>query len=199
MFTGIITHIGIITRIDKKGDWRIEVEASGFTTGLQLGASVALNGVCLTIIRKSKNGFVVQVSKETLARTTLGSWKKGTRINLERALRMGDELGGHFVSGHVDGMAVLKKKKKVGDSFKLTFSAPKRLGQFIAEKGSVTIDGVSLTVNETTRKGFAVNVIPHTLTATTLGGRKAGDAVNLEVDVIARYIVSIQGKKSKRV
>jgi riboflavin synthase len=189
MFTGIITHIGTIERIEKKGDWIFTIAtAAFFMKRLAIGASVCCSGVCLTVIRKNKNGFVVQVSEETLSCTTLGKWRKGTHINLERALKAGDELGGHFVSGHVDGVAMLEKKQKKADSWKLEFAVPKALSLFIAEKGSVTLDGVSLTVNEVESGRFCVNIIPHTLAATTLGSLRAGDAVNLEIDIIARYL-----------
>ena len=197
MFTGIITHIGIVESIEKTGDWRFVVGAKDFNHHLALGASVAHSGVCLTVIEQAAESFTVQVSQETLSRTTLGEWKAGTRINLERALKVGDELGGHFVSGHVDGLAALEKVEPMGESWKMTFLAPRELAGFIAAKGSVTLDGVSLTVNEVSGDRFAVNIIPHTLTATTLGKRKPGDRVNLEIDLLARYLKRLKEVSNK--
>jgi riboflavin synthase len=194
MFTGIITHTGVVSRIEKKGDWLFTIAAENFAADAAIGASICHNGACLTVLKTRPKEFIVQVSKETLDNTTLGSWKKGTRINLERALKVGDELGGHFVTGHVDATAPLKKKKKLQDSWKLTFAIPKRLGRFIAKKGSVTLDGVALTVNEVTDKHFAVNIIPHTWANTTLSDREIGDRVNLEIDLIARTLSRLKGK-----
>ncbi|HEU5046843.1 MAG TPA: riboflavin synthase [Rickettsiales bacterium] len=191
MFTGIITHIGIVNEIQKSGDWRFTIAVPGFTQDLAVGASIACNGACLTAIARDEYGFSVQVSQETLARTTLGQWQEGERINLERALKAGDELGGHFVSGHVDGLAKLVKRENIGESLRLDLSVPTELNRYIAEKGSVTLDGVSLTVNETTDTGFSVNIIPHTQSATILGGRKEGDSLNLEIDIIARYLARL--------
>jgi len=193
MFTGIITHTGTIKRIEKSGDWLFVIEVAGFTHDLAIGASVAHNGACLTVITKDETSFTVQASLETLQRTTLGSWKEGQKINLERALKVGDELGGHFVSGHVDGFAELVKKEAIGDSFKLTFSVPQLLSSYVAEKGSVTLDGVSLTVNEVAENTFCVNIIPHTLLSTTLGKCKVGDKLNFEIDIIARYLARLNG------
>jgi riboflavin synthase len=192
MFTGIITRTGTIARIEKKGDWMLTIAAARFTHDLTIGASVACSGVCLTVTSKTKDGFIVQVSKESIKRSTIGSWKKGTKINLERALKVGDELGGHIVSGHVDGVVKLLEKKKSGDSVRLTFSLPKPLRPFIAEKGSVTLDGISLTINDVAKKSFSVNIIPHTLSQTTLGARKTGDALNVEIDVVARYLARLK-------
>jgi len=194
MFTGIITHTGTVSRVEKKGDWRCTIASDGFARDAAIGASISHSGACLTVIHKTANDFTVQVSKETLAHTTLASWKKGTKINLERALKVGDELGGHFVTGHVDAVASLKKKKRSQDSWKLTFTTPKRLGRYIAKKGSVTIDGVSLTVNEVSGKHFSVNIIPHTWKITTLGSLEVGDNVNLEIDLIARTLMHLKGK-----
>jgi len=212
MFTGIITHIGTIKHIEKSGDWQFTIAVPGFTRDLAIGASIACNGVCLTVISKDIGSFTVQVSHETLARTTLGSWQEDGSINLERALKVGDELGGHFVSGHVDGLARIENITRIGESKEITLSVipcestgsqagdpavkqrddRRPLYLFIAEKGSVTLDGVSLTVNEVAEKYFSVNIISHTLQQTTLGERKKGDAVNLEIDIIARYLVRIQ-------
>lgn len=188
MFTGIITHIGTVKDIKQSGDWIFTIVVRNFTRNLTIGASISHNGACLTVLTKSKDGFTVQVSQETLNRTTLGNWQKGTRINLERALKAGDELGGHFVTGHVDGLGTLVTRRSVGESVKLEFSVPTALSHYIAEKGSVTINGVSLTVNSVAKNRFSVNIIPHTLTQTTLGELEKGDAVNIEIDVIARYL-----------
>jgi len=191
MFTGIITHIGTVSRIKKSGDWKFTIDIADFTHDLAIGASVSHNGVCLTVITKDKNSFTVQVSAETLSCTSLGTLKEGSRINLERALKVGDELGGHFVSGHVDGLATLKTKEQDADSFILCLSAPVPLSRFIAEKGSVTLDGISLTVNKVAGNDFWVNIIPHTMEQTTLGERKVGDTLNIEVDIIARYLAKL--------
>lgn len=192
MFTGIITAIGIVERLDDaRGDTRFVMAASRDLPGLQMGASIACSGVCLTVVEHAGREFAVDVSAETLSKTTLGDWLPGSRVNLERALKIGDELGGHIVSGHVDGLATLAHVEIEGDSHRLTFSAPKNLMRFIAPKGSVTLDGVSLTVNEVGESGFGVNIIPHTWIHTTLGDRKRGDHVNLEVDMLARYVARL--------
>ncbi len=192
MFTGIITHIGTIRTIEKSGDWRITIEIPDFTSNLEIGASVSCSGTCLTVITKDMDSFTVQVSGETLAKTSLGNWQSGTKINLERALKVGDELGGHFVSGHVDGLAKLIARESAGDSSKLAFETPDTLSRFIAQKGSVTLDGVSLTVNDVANNTFSVNIIPHTLSATTLGSCRTGDSLNLEIDIIARYLARLE-------
>ena len=157
-------------------------------TNTAIGASIACSGACLTVIAKTADTFDVQVSGETLAKTTLKHWTIGTNVNLEPALRMGDELGGHLVTGHVDGVARVVGVKREGDSIRLTFEAPKDLARFLAPKGSAVIEGVSLTVNEVDGATFGVNIIPHTQTATTLGALREGDSVNFEVDMIARYL-----------
>ena len=188
MFTGIISHIGSVESITQSGDWMFVVRVPDFTGSMLIGASVACSGACLTVTRKTAESFTVQVSAETLSKTTLGGWKKGTRLNLERALKVGDELGGHFVSGHVDGLATVESVKDAGESKEFWFAAPEPLSRFIAPKGSVTLDGVSLTVNQVVGDGFSVNIIPHTRAHTTLGERKVTDRVNLEIDLIARYL-----------
>lgn len=188
MFTGIITHVGTVAAIDKTGDWTFTIAASGFTEGLAMGASIACNGCCLTAIAWDKDSFKVQVSKETLSRTSLGAWKVGSRVNLERALKMGDELGGHFVTGHVDALAKLVSITPEGDSQRWVLRVPDGLAQFIVEKGSTTLDGVSLTVNSVNGNEFGINLIPHTQQSTNFHALKAGDSLNLEVDVLARYI-----------
>ncbi len=189
MFTGIIAEIGAITALEKRGDWVMTLAASkALLDSLSLGASVACSGVCLTVIAHDVNTFTVQASAETLSKTTLGAWQVGTPVNLERALRMGDELGGHIVSGHVDGLARVVDRKAEGDSVRFRFEVPAAFASFLAPKGSVTLDGISLTVNEVEGNVFGVNIIPHTQTATTMGAKQVGDVLNFEIDVIARYV-----------
>lgn len=189
MFTGIITDIGIIHSIENTdGDWRIGIQTALDLSATQLGASIACSGCCLTVVEIKDNVFFVDVSGETLSKTSIGTWVKGTRVNLETALKMGDELGGHIVSGHVDGLAKLVSVKQEGDSFRLRFDAPDDLAGFIASKGSVALDGISLTVNEVEGTQFGVNIIPHTWNNTTLVDRAEGGMVNLEIDMLARYM-----------
>ena len=188
MFTGIITDVGTVRKIEPKGDIRIEIETHYPTNEIGLGASIACAGPCLTVVDKGKGWFAVEASAETMTRTSLGGWKVGTKINLERALCIGDELGGHIVSGHVDGQARILDKRPEGDSVRFDFEAPADLKAFIAEKGSVSLDGVSLTVNKVDGARFGVNIISHTRTHTTFVERGAGDVVNLEIDTLARYV-----------
>lgn len=188
MFTGIITHVGTVVAIDRTGDWTFTIAAKGFTEGLTMGASIACNGCCLTAIKWDEHCFTVQVSAETLSRTSLGAWKEGSKVNLERALKVGDELGGHFVTGHVDGLAKLIFVTQDNDSQRWNLQVPDNLARFIAEKGSVTLDGVSLTVNSVNGAEFGINLIPHTQQSTNFHTLKAGDRLNLEVDILARYI-----------
>lgn len=188
MFTGIITEIGEVCRVEKDGDWVFAIRAPATVRDLQVGASVACSGVCLTVIDVQSGTFVVQASQETLDVTVLKDWHVGTRVNLERALRVGDELGGHLVSGHVDGIAAIVSMTPEKDSIRFVFEAPSGFACFLAPKGSVTLDGISLTVNEVEGNRFGVNIIPHTQSATTLGGKKAGDRLNFEIDTIARYV-----------
>ena len=188
MFTGIITSVGHVARLEKSGDWKIRIAGLAPTQGLSLGASVACSGVCLTVLDLADDWFDVEASGETLSKTTLSGWQEGTPVNLERALALGDELGGHIVSGHVDGLAELTAVTPVGDSHHLRFKAPAELAGFIAQKGSVALDGVSLTINDVDGAHFEVNIISHTWSATTLGQRKAGDKVSIEVDMLARYV-----------
>jgi len=188
MFTGIIQSIGAIAAIDRKGDWTINVASDLPLDAVALGASIACSGICLTVIAKDEKKFTAQLSAETLSKTTAAGWDVGTRLNLERALRLGDELGGHIVSGHVDAVASVIDRQPDGDSLCFLFEVPAAFAKFLAPKGSVTLDGVSLTVNAVDGARFGVNIIPHTQTATTLGDRRAGDAVNFEIDVIARYV-----------
>ncbi len=192
MFTGIVKHIGSVRKIVEDGDTRLEITVPFDTEDLDIGSSIACSGACMTVIETGPNWFAVSVSGESLAKTTLGGWAEGTAINLERALKAGDELGGHIVSGHVDGVGTLVSTSRQGDSTRMRFEAPKGLRKFIASKGSITIDGVSLTVNDVGPMKFDINVIPHTQEVTTLGDRQVGDAVNLEIDMLARYVARLQ-------
>jgi riboflavin synthase len=194
MFTGIISDVGEVRAIERRGDTLFRIGTQFDAASLAVGASVACSGACLTVIETGAGWFAVQASAETLARTTLGGWRVGTRVNLERALRLGDELGGHIVSGHVDGVARLVGRREEGESVRLTVEAPAALARAIAPKGSAALDGVSLTVNEVEGGRFGVNVIPHTQQATTLGEARAGDELNLEIDLLARYVARLLGK-----
>ncbi|NUB06071.1 riboflavin synthase [Azospirillum sp. Vi22] len=195
MFTGIITDVGRVRAVERQGDTRFTVETVFAMETVPIGASIANNGVCLTVVEKGPGWFAVQASAETLSKTTLGGWAEGTRINLERALKVGDELGGHIVSGHVDGVATVVEVRADGESRRFTFEAPATLAKYIASKGSVALDGVSLTVNEVDGARFGVNIIPHTQDATTFGALKAGDRVNLEIDMLARYVARLAGQE----
>ena len=193
MFTGIITDIGRVRSVEQTDrDRRYEIETAWDVSGIDLGASISHSGCCLTVVEKSKDWFAVEVSGETLDKTTLGTWIKGTPVNLERATRVGDELGGHIVSGHVDGLGTVVEITPEGGSHRLTVEAPLPLHRFIAAKGSITVDGVSLTVNTVEGQRFGLNIIPHTWEATTLGALRVGDAVNLEIDMLARYLARWQ-------
>ncbi len=191
MFTGIITDVGQVRHIEKRGDTQIVI-ATHYDVGvIDIGASIACSGVCLTVVEKGNardRWFAVTASGETLSKTTLGAWKPGDPVNLERPLKLGDELGGHIVAGHVDGVAEIVGVSAQGESKRMTFEAPLPLAPFIASKGSVALDGVSLTVNEVDGARFGVNIIPHTLKVTTFGRAKPGSKVNLEVDLMARYV-----------
>ncbi len=188
MFTGIIQDIGTITAIDQQGDRRVTISTCMPLGDVTLGASIACSGVCLTVIDIHSQQFTVQVSTETLSKTNALHWQVGTKLNLERALRLGDELGGHMLSGHVDGVAYVADRRPDGDSVRLQFDAPPEFTRFLAPKGSVALDGISLTINEVEGPRFGVNIIPHTQQATTLGHCKVGDPVNFEIDMIARYV-----------
>jgi len=188
MFTGIITAIGQIEELKDTGDRWLKITTPWACDKIDLGASIACSGVCLTVVERADNWFAVEVSAESLSRTTIGGWQKGSQINLERALRLGDELGGHIVSGHVDGLASIEAITPIGDSHKLDIRVPEDVSKFIAEKGSVTLDGVSLTVNEVEGSCFGVNIIDHTWTHTTLGHATIGQQLNLEIDMLARYV-----------
>src|SRR6516165_7857001 len=195
MFTGIITALGTVREIVPIGDghdMRLTI-ASPWpdTEQIAIGASIACSGCCLTAIEVGPDWFAVEVSAETLSLTTLGTWKPGTRVNLERSLRMGDELGGHLVSGHVDGLGEVLSAAPVHGSIRFVFRVPPDLARFIAVKGSIAVDGVSLTVNEVTDDTFGVNIIPHTAAVTSFGTLKPGDAVNLEIDMLARYVARL--------
>ena len=196
MFTGIVTDIGTIAKITQSGDTRFDVLTSYDTDTIDLGASISHSGVCLTVIEKGKGAdgdwFAVEASKETLDVTSAGKWQEGHKLNLERALKMCDELGGHIVSGHVDGLAEITAITPEGDSQRYTFKTKPEIMPFIAPKGSVTLDGTSLTVNEVEGLTFGVNLIPHTQQVTTWGLSKLGDIVNLEIDVLARYVARLK-------
>ena len=194
MFTGIVTDLGRVRAVLPGGDTGYEIETRYDTGTMAIGASIACSGVCLTAIERGPGWFRVQASAETRARSTLGGWRVGTPVNLERSLKLGDELGGHLVAGHVDGVGRLISERAEGDSVRLVFEAPAALAPGIASKGSVAVDGVSLTVNEVTGARFGVNIIPHTQAQTTFGAAKPGDGVNLEIDVLARYVARLMGR-----
>ena len=192
MFTGIITDVGRLRAFEGADDGRLEIETAYDTGAIAIGASVACSGCCLTVIEKGPGWLAFEASGETRRKTTLGAWSVGRAVNLERALTAGDELGGHIVSGHVDAVADVVETRPEGDSLRVQFRAPDELAGFIAEKGSVTIDGASLTVNSVQGNVFGVNLIPHTREVTTLGRLKAGGRVNLEIDTLARYVARLQ-------
>ena len=191
MFTGIVTDMGEIRSLERRGDIRARIGTSYDTSGIDIGASIACSGVCLTVVELGSDWFDVEISAETLDKTNVGAWVEGQKINLERALKVGDELGGHIVSGHVDGLAKIIEMRPEGDSVRYTFEAPRSLARFIAPKGSVALDGTSLTVNEVEDTRFGVNIIPHTQEVTTWGASKVGDKVNLEIDTLARYVARL--------
>ncbi|WP_372917766.1 riboflavin synthase [Sandarakinorhabdus sp.] len=192
MFTGLIMDIGTVRKVEKPADTRFTIETNFDMSGVDIGASIACSGTCLTVVEKGQGWFSADVSGETIACTTLGAWQAGRRINLEPSLRLGAELGGHLVQGHVDGVAKVVDRHPEGDSLRFEFAAPRELSRYIARKGSVALDGVSLTVNEVEGNRFGVNIIPHTAQQTTFGLLKAGDEVNLEVDLLARYVARLQ-------
>lgn len=191
MFTGIVTDIGIISVLDQQGDLRARITTGYDTTGIDMGASIASDGVCLTVVDLGPDWYDVQISAETVNMTNLGVWTVGKRVNLERALKVGDELGGHIVSGHVDGVAEVISIVDEGDSTRVQLQAPDDLARFIASKGSVALNGTSLTVNEVQGNIFGINFIPHTKNVTTWGDVALGDAVNLEIDTLARYVARL--------
>lgn len=192
MFTGIVADLGTVRAVRGQGDIRMEIETRFAMAGTSAGASICCSGVCLTVVDKGPDWFAVSVSKETQDRTTIGDWAKGTPVNLEKALKVGDELGGHIVSGHVDGVVRILSIKPENDSRRFEFEMPQALRGLLAEKGSIALDGVSLTINEVARDRFGVNLIPHTLSATTLGSAQPGSLVNLEVDMLARYVARLR-------
>ena len=198
MFTGIISDIGEISQVTNNGDIKVRINCNYLSTTIDLGASIACDGVCLTVVDRGldeKNWFEVEVSAETVSKTNISSpqnkWETGRKLNLERALKVGDELGGHIVSGHVDGIATIKNITMEGDSTRISFSTTSELAKFIAPKGSVSLNGTSLTVNEVDRNNFGVNLISHTKTVTTWAESKLNDLVNLEIDTLARYVARL--------
>jgi riboflavin synthase len=203
MFTGIVTDIGEVIAVEPRAEGlrRLKVACSYPRDSIAIGASISHSGVCLTIVETAAAGnrtaISVDAAAETLRMTTAGAWKQGTRLNLERAMKVGDELGGHIVAGHVDGVAELVSRDDLTDMARLTLRAPRELMRFVATKGSVALDGVSLTVNEVTVDTFAVLIIPHTLAVTTLGGLKPGDKLNLEIDLMARYAARLMETKTE--
>jgi len=188
MFTGIITDVGQIVSMEKSGDTKIKIKTAFETSNIDIGASIACSGPCLTVTDKGEDWFAVEASDETLSCTNLSDWKEGAAVNLERALKIGDELGGHVVTGHVDAVITLTDMTEIGDSTKLTLSLPADYAAFVAAKGSVTLDGVSLTVNEVGDDFFCVNIISHTKANTTFEHLKVGQRINFEIDVLARYV-----------
>ncbi|WRH64314.1 MAG: riboflavin synthase [Fuscovulum sp.] len=195
MFTGIVTDIGEVLETERRGDLRARIGTGYDVGGIDIGASIACDGVCLTVIalgRAPRGWFDVEISAESLSKTNLDTWAPGKRINLERALKVGDELGGHIVSGHIDGIAEVVRVTPEGDSKRVTMRAPHALAGFIAPKGSVALNGTSLTVNEVEGVDFGINFIPHTQKATTWGTVAVGDRVNLEVDTMARYVARLR-------
>ncbi len=194
MFTGLISDVGTVRSVEARaGGARIAIETAYDTTDIPIGASIACCGACMTVVEKEAGCFAIDASAESLARTTLGSWEAGRRINLERALCLGDELGGHMVTGHVDGVAEVAGRRPDGESLRFTIEVPEDFARYIAPKGSVALDGVSLTVNEVEGCQFGINIIPHTASHTTFGALEPGDRVNFEVDLIARYVARLVG------
>ena len=188
MFTGLIQNIGTVKSITKDGDWRIVIESDMDLSNTDIGASIACSGCCLTVVEKDQNSFAADVSAESFSKTIIKNWEEGASVNLEPSLKLGDELGGHIVSGHVDGVAQLISILEEGGSWRLKIKAPHDLAGFIAQKGSVALDGISLTVNEVENDVFGVSIIPHTWEHTTLSSKKVGDALNIEIDMLARYV-----------
>ena len=205
MFTGIISDVGEVIELEKQGDLHARIKTSYETDDINIGASIACDGVCLTVVELGVGWFDVDISAETVSKTNIGldkqnsngsQWRVGKRLNLERALKVGDELGGHIVSGHVDGVADILSLKEEGESTRVILSAPLGLMKFIAPKGSVALNGTSLTVNDVDQTGFGINFIPHTKSVTTWGNISVGDMVNLEIDTIARYVARLQSFES---
>jgi riboflavin synthase len=201
MFTGIITDIGEIVELEKKGDLRARIKTGYATHTIDIGASIACDGVCLTVIQLGEDWFDVEISAETVSKSNFGregvnrpgpAWRVGKKVNLERSLKLGDELGGHIVSGHVDGAAEILSIEDEGDSTRVVLNAPSELMRFIASKGSVALNGTSVTVNEVDDASFGINFIPHTKAVTTWGDIEVGDSINLEIDTLARYVARLK-------
>jgi riboflavin synthase len=201
MFTGIITDVGTIEHVEQRGDLRVVVATHYDTAGVDLGASIACSGVCLTVVDKGPGWFAVDVSGETVSRTAQGQWTEGRRLNLERAMRLGEEMGGHIVTGHVDGVGEITALADEGDSKRVTLAAGPEIAPYVAAKGSITLDGISLTVNSVEDKGgrvaIGVNIIPHTAQVTTFDALEVGRAVNIEIDVLARYLQRLETYRAK--
>jgi len=196
MFTGIVSDVGEVIEVSDGGTRRLTLATRYDPATIAIGASISCSGICLTVVAKGgspRPWFAVEAGAETLRATTAGGWTVGRAINLERALRMGEELGGHIVTGHVDGVGRLTAREAAGDAVKMNFDAPENLARYIAAKGSITIEGVSLTVNEVAGHTFSVMIIPHTLSVTTLGALEPGGSVNLEIDILARYVARLAG------
>src|SRR5215472_13576824 len=196
MFTGIVTDLGRVKRVRRADLVDLTIATRFQTSAIPIGASIACSGVCLTVVALAPGEFSVQASAETIACTTVGSWKEGTAVNLERPLRVGDELGGHLVSGHVDGIARIVDRRPQAESVRFVFEVPAGLERFVAPKGSIALDGVSLTVNEVCDTRFGVNIIPHTLACTNFGTAVPGQRMNFEIDLIARYVDRLLGSRS---
>lgn len=200
MFTGIVTDLGTVRTVEPAGqgrDLRIVIATAWDTGGIELGASVACNGCCLTVVEKGEGTLAFNASAETLSKTTIGRWRPGAPVNLERALRLGDELGGHMVQGHIDGVGSVAAAAPEGGSLRVRIRPPPHLMPYVAPKGSVAVDGVSLTVNDVDADAFGVNIIPHTAQVTTFGRIKPGDPVNIEVDLVARYLARLLDARSE--
>jgi len=197
MFTGIITDLGRVRAVGQGAMTRLEIETKYPADGIAIGASIACNGACLSVVERGPGWFAVEASAETLSKTTLGRWRAGTPVNLERPLKLGDELGGHLVLGHVDGVGRIVERRQDGGSIRLTVEAPAELARFIAAKGSIAINGVSMTVNEVSGRQFGVNVIPITQRETNLGGLAMDMPVNLEIDMMARYVARLMAKDAE--
>ena len=195
MFTGIITDVGSVRSVIKNGDWRFEFNTAYETAKIELGASIACSGCCLTVVDRGQGWFAAEVSAETMSKTVCSTWEKGSLVNFERPLKAGDELGGHIVSGHVDGVATITSIEPEGDSLRFRVKAPEELSSFIASKGSIAVNGVSLTVNEVSEAMFGFNIIPHTRENTTFRSLQVGALVNLEIDLLARYVARLLEKE----
>lgn len=196
MFTGIITDVGRVARVRAGALTELTIATAYNTAAIALGASIACSGACLTVVAVAPGAFTVQVSAETLSCTTIGQWREGARVNLEQSLKLGDELGGHLVLGHVDGLARIEERRPEAESVRFAFAAPAALMRFVAPKGSVALDGVSLTVNEVSATRFGVNIIPHTLACTNFAEAAVGQQMNLEIDLIARYVERLLGGRA---